>query len=142
MTSLGLPPIRPREAYAVTGRRLLTRKTPVRSLSAVELATVRIDLAKPAPDLDEDSFNVLVVLARILHMWELFPDDHPRARLSGNACAERFAEFVSPWHTRPLSVWAGWDALLKLDRDDAYGVRVTVCGVDDGRVRLRERVPE
>lgn len=135
--------VRAREAYSLAAIKP-NKNTPVRKLSAVELATVRITLVDPPQPWSETSTDLCTVLACRMHAWAGLPDRNVRQVRRGWRCAERFASICSRFDTRPLDVWRGWDLLRQLDLRDDLGVQVWVqtdaTSSDSRFIRLSQRL--
>lgn len=141
--------VRASEAYSLATVKP-NKNTPVRKLSAAELATVHITLVDPQP-WSETSTDLCTVLACRMHAWKRLPDRNVRPVHRGWRCAEQFASICSRSDTRPLDVWRGWDLLRQLDLRDDLGVQVWVQTTSmtspsasphngDSFVRLKDRL--
>jgi hypothetical protein len=122
---------------------ILTHKTtPVRLLSSVEFATMRVSVT-----------GCLPVDAPLSMLWEstirlrIFRDRGLLQYLSGEHIALSLQTAYWPYRSR--RAWRGHELLRLLDADERYGVEVWISGMptDDNphtfrRLRLRDRLAE
>ncbi|MWV57433.1 hypothetical protein [Rathayibacter sp. VKM Ac-2754] len=96
--------------------------TPMRLLSPVEFASLRVQLRRNAEDLRPDTHGPVTDAALRIALWEVMGK-----RFSGYRLAQELQHFHFPHVPESREPWRGWDMLAAIDATaDLHGVELVL----------------